>query len=423
MGLLADRLASSVRFNAAEWLARDDEDAPNTPAGVRIDRDGAMSIPTVWRCWSLISHYASAAPPRVYLEAGGKRHRQYTLPSWLETPDQSDETVTTADYFRALTLSLLADGNYFSVAFPSVDDPVILRPQDPRRVVVRPGPLYDLVDETGRVVSTWGPDQMIHGWWMRFPGEPRGVSPLERLRRSLGGALAADQYASAYFGSGASLSFGVEVPGVADVDELRKTLKRKYAGLDNSHAIGVLQRGAKFVTGLAPTPEQSQMLATRKWGVEEVARIYGVPPGMAGSQEPGASSYASAVEWRKMFRDDALRTYTGNLELGHQRLLRSLLPPGLDGTGARMVLEFDLDWVARAEPKERAETWEVLVRSGQRTPDEARGDDGLDPMPGGDRLYMQQQMVPITEAGKTKATEPIGQQEAKTAPKPEVPKP
>ena len=63
------------------------------------------------------------------------------------------------------------------------------------------------------------------------------------------------------------------------------------------------------MTAKAPTPEQSQMLETRKWGVEEIARIYGVPPGMAGSQEPGASSYASASEWRKQFRDDGVNFF------------------------------------------------------------------------------------------------------------------
>ena len=409
MGLFADRLAGSVRFSPAEWLARDD-DTPNTPAGIRVDRDSALSLSTMWRCWDLISHAVSLSPREVFLRVQDRSYRQWAIPSWLDTPDPRDENLSSDDYFGSLALSLLADGNYFVLAVPDVYSPVALIAQDPRLVATPAGTTdFNLIDpRTGRVLSTWGPDQMLHGWWFRFPGERRGVSPLEKLRRSIGGAIAADEYAGMYFGQGASLSFGVEVPGVADVDELRQTLRRKYSGLGNSHAIGVLQRGAKFVTGLAPTPEQSQMLATRKFAVEDVARIYGVPPGMAGSQEPGASSYASASEWRKEFREDSVLKFTAKLERGHNRCLKAIVPPALDPQGARMELEFDLDWINRVDLKTRMETWEVAVRSGQMTPDEARSKEGRDAQPGGDRLYMQQQMVPITESGKTKATEPIG---------------
>src|SRR6185295_14841450 len=132
---------------------------------------------------------------------------------------------------------------------------------------------------------------------------------------------------------GASLSFGVEVPGAMDEQkkkDMAEAMRRKYAGLSNSHAIGVLTNGAKFVTGLAPTPEQAQFLDTRKFGVEEICRIYGVPPGMAGSQEPGASSYASAEVYHDEFRAYGVQPLATRIEQQHSRLLDlpiGVLPP------------------------------------------------------------------------------------------------
>jgi phage portal protein BeeE len=169
---------------------------------------------------------------------------------------------------------------------------------------------------------------MLHGTWIRLPGALRGISPLEALRL---GDRRGDRDAGArrpVLRAGRPLSFGVEVPGAMDDQKKNDCASpcAKYAGLSNSHAIGVLTNGAKFVTGLAPTPEQAQFLETRKFGVEEVCRIYGVPPNMVGSQEPGASSYASADVYDKQFAERAVLPLAVRIEAQHDRLLE--LPDG-----------------------------------------------------------------------------------------------
>jgi len=402
MGLIADRM-SNLRFDRAAWL-NDDGDEPPSIAGTTVNASSAMSLSTVWRCVDLISHAVSLAPRDVIVKVGGQSYPEYNLPTWLRNPDPTNPNYSADDYFAEQVAAALIEGNWFTAVYPDVVAPEVLTAIPPNRVRVKPGPRYDILDDRGRVQATVGPMQMLHGWWVKFPGELRGISPLEAMRRTLGGALAAEEFAGRFFGQGASLSFGVEVPGeLTDEkkDRLRTSLKRKHQGLGNSHAIGVLTAGAKFVTGLAPSPEQAQMLETRKFGVEDIARIYGVPPGMVGSQEPGASSYASAQEWRKLFRDDRLLTFTKNLETAHERLLS--VPLRLEGTGATVQLRFNLDWVARADLKERLEAHEIAIRSGQSTPNESRVKEDLPPMPGGDRLYMQAQMTPIDQLGQQPA--------------------
>lgn len=403
MGLIASRL-SELRFDRAAWL-NDDGDEPPSIAGVAVTSSSAMSLSTVWRCVDLISHAVSLAPRDVIVKAGGKSYPQYTPPGWLVRPDPSNPNYTADDYFAEQVTAALIEGNWFTSVYPDVFAPEVLTAVPPNRVRVKKGPRYEILDDRGQVQATVGPMQMLHGWWIKMPGELRGISPLEAMRRTLGGALAAEEFAGRFFGQGASLSFGVEVPTELTDEKktkLRESLRRRHAGLSNSHAIGVLTAGAKFITGLAPSPEQAQMLETRKFGVEDIARVYGVPPGMVGSQEPGASSYASAQEWRKMFRDDRLLTFTKNMETAHERLLQ--LPLALEGTGASMQLRFNLDWVARADLKERTEANEIAIRSGQMTPDEARALEDRQPQPGGDRLYMQAQMTPIDQLGAQPVT-------------------
>jgi HK97 family phage portal protein len=329
MGIIAQRIAEryeEVR-NDSGWLTRDDDMAmgPQTASGVRVNRNAALGLTTIWRCVDLLASTISQAPKDIILKVGGRSFPEFGKPDWLISPNPLDPTYTANDYFAQVALSLLIDGNYFVSVYPYILDPQVLTVLDPALVDVKPGPVYEIRDRTGRVVSRVGPMEMLHGTWIRPAGALRGISPLENLRRAMGNAIAAEEHAGRFFGQGAALSFGVEVPGKMDPtrssNELRESLPRSTPGSAKSHAIGVLTDGSKFVTGLAPTPEQAQMLATRKFAVEDLCRPYGVPPNMAGSQEPGASSYASADIWRDEFRDYAVLPLAVRIEAQHNRLV------------------------------------------------------------------------------------------------------
>lgn len=402
MGLIAQAFAAVETRGAADWLNDDDDESAMTPSGVRVTRSTALSLTTIYRCWDLLSSAVSMAPVDVTVKVGGKSFPEYNTPRWLANPNPADANYDGSDYFGQVALSTLSDGNYFTAVFPHVFDPQVLILLNPAQVEPLPGYLYRVRDAAGRELMTLDAYQMLHGWWLRMPGELRGVSPLEALRRGIGSAIAAEEHASRFFGQGAALSFGVEVPYQMDPkkqDDLRASLKAKYLGRRNSHAIGVLTDGAKFVSGLSPSPEQAQMLETRKFGVEDLCRPYGVPPSMAGSQEPGAASYASAAVWDMQFKQRAVQPLATRIERRHQRLL--LPPPTITDPGASVQLRFNLDAIARADLLTRAQASKEFVFSGQRTPNEGRALEDLPPLPGGDRLYMQSQMVPLDMLGQT----------------------
>lgn len=408
MGLIAQRVAefTGELRNDTGWLNRDDDGSygPMTPAGVSVDKSAALTITAFWRCVDILASAAAFAPKDLYLKVGGRSFPEFTRPSWMVTPDPRNPTLTIDDYFLQVATSLLIDGNYYTLAVPSVFDPQLLQVLDPSRVVPKPMGQYEILDERGRVRQTVGAMQMLHGRLFELPGSLKGLSPLEKFRRSLGSAIAAEDFAARFFGQGAALSFGVEVPYAMDPEKLqglRDSLKAKYVGLRNSHAIGVLADGGKFVTGLAPTPEQAQMLETRKFAVEDIARIFGIPPGMLGSQEPGASSYASAETWKDTYKEITLYPLIARIEKQHSRLLQ--VPDSVADPTASMQFKVNLDAYLRMDAKTRFETYEVGVRSGVLTPNYARDKEDLAPLDGGDQLYMQAQMVPLPALAKQQA--------------------
>lgn len=414
MGFLRRRY-EEVR-SSASWLSDEaDEEAwfgKKTAAGVRVNTRVALSLTTIWRCVDLLSSAVALAPKDIVIRIGQRSFPEYSnLPGWLEAPNPLDPTYTIDDYFSQVAISILTDGNYFTFAYPYVWDAQALIVLNPAQVEVKDGegaPVWVVKDQRGKEIYRLGPMQILHGVWLRPPGELRGISPIEALRRGIGSAIAAEEHGARFFGQGASLSFGVEVPGELDANQkagLSESLRKKYGGLQNSHAIGLLTGGAKFVPGLAPTPEQAQMLESRQFSVEDLCRPYGVPPGLVGSTQAGESFASSEVDDRQ-FKERAVLPLAGRIERQHNRLVA--VPGNITAPGARAQFRLNLDWITRVTLKERYEAYREGVEGGFLMPAEAREKEDLPPVAGADRLYMQAQMTPVDQLGQP--TGPTGGQ-------------
>ena len=403
MSVLSSLFASSAATERRDWLSDDESmySGSTTASGVRINQDRAMTQSTVWACVRLLTNTIATLPTDLVASIGRAKFtldRPEERPSWLVNPDPSDPTMTSTEHFAQVAASLLLDGNFFTYAPLSVYDPSVLIVLDPRRVDVKSGanrrPFYDVRDDMGRLVQTVDAMHMLHGAWIKMPGTLRGLSPVEAARQGIGLGLTAEEFGGRFFGQGASMSFGVEVPGgLTDPQkqELRDALRKAHAGTRQSHNIGVLTGGAKFVTGLGITNEQAQFLELRKFQVEDIARWFGVPPHMVGSQEPGASSYNSVEQRSLEFREYAVLPLVRRIEDPYQRIVQA--PDRLQG--ASIGFKFNLSALARADLKTRYESYGQGIQSGVLKPDEARALEDLPPVPGGDVTYMQSQMVPL----------------------------
>jgi hypothetical protein len=169
-------------------------------------------------------------------------------------------------------------------------------------------------------------------------------------------------------------------------DDLRDSFKRRKEG-PKGYSVGVLDGGATF-RPIAMSQSDAQYIETRKYQLEEIARLYLIPPFMVGSQEAAGVAYASSVERAQHYIDHCLAHYTGPIEAGHRRLLR----------GPSTYMKFNFNALLRGSPKERAEfydsglqnkwlfiedvaRWEELDPKREGTPLETPNNNGPKPTP------------------------------------------
>lgn len=404
MSVLSDLLFPTEK--RSNWEVDDSEliSSVVTASGARVGRERSMQLSTVWACVRLLTNTIATLPVDIIVSIGASKFEERVKPSWLTNPEPADPNLTTSDHFAQVTASMLLDGNFFTLATPDVIYPRQLTVLDPRLVDVRfdgRSPVYDIRDAMGRVVLTVGPMRMLHGVWLRMPGALRGLNPIEAARQAIGLGITAEEFGARFFGQGTTLSYGVEVPGpMTDVqrEDLRANLKQRHAGTRNAHSVSVLTNGAKFVPGLGVSNEDSQFLETRKFTRDQIAsEIYGIPPHMVGSTEPGASSYNSVEQRSLEFRQYAVAPLTYRIETAYARLVE--VPEGITAATATAALKFNLNAVARADIKTRYDSYSAGILAGVLKPDEARAFEDLPPVPGGNVTYMQQQMVPTGTVG------------------------
>ena len=116
-----------------------------------------------------------------------------------------------------------------------------------------------------------------------------GLSPIALARNTVGMTIAADEYGSAFFKNGANPGGVLEHPGVLkNPDKVRESWNSVYQGSGNAHKVAVLEEGMHF-NAITLKPEEMQFLETRKFQLDEIARLYRIPPHMIGDLEPAFS--------------------------------------------------------------------------------------------------------------------------------------
>jgi HK97 family phage portal protein len=337
----------------------------NTSAGVNVTHDTAKKLAAVWACQRLLTNSVSTMPVKV-LRRVGDRRLVVDDPSWLVSPTTNPND-TEIDHFADVTMSLLGDGNSFTRAMASVFMAEYLYVLDAPKVKIKQAPevLYTLTS-----VGEFTPLELIHISLLRKPGQLRGLSPIDYALDTVGIGLAAQEFGARFFANGATLSGVIQSPNAMPdtaIKNLKESFANAHSGVKNSHAIGVLTNGATFKE-MTSTPAQSQLLELRKFTVEDIARIYGIPPHMIGSQEPGAVAYAS-IEQRAI---EYVQTGVQPLVAKIERAYRRLLPPD-------QYLKFNLAALLRGDLKSRYEAYQIALNGKFMTRDEVRAFEDMEP--------------------------------------------
>ena len=349
--------------------------ARETYAGTVITYDTSLKIGAVYACVRLLADTISTLPVDTFYREGGARLVFRPKPIWVETPDIG---MAREDFLQQAMVSLLLDGNVFIRIFRGRSGEVTsLTVLDPTRVEVRRNPatreVEYAIDGTAGAVLTAA--EVLHITELRRPGALRGVSRIEEVKQALGLASALEEFSARFFGQGSTTQGLIEWPGNLtreQAKDLADGFEEGHKGLRRAHRPGVLFGGAKFVkTGV--DPNEAQMLESRQFAVEEIARIFRCPLHLLQVSTPGAMSYASVEQNAIQFAQYTLRPIISKFETA----LSTLLP------GPAFV-KFNLDAILRGDIQTRFAAYSTGQLAGFLSVNDVRRLEDYAPAPGGD---------------------------------------
>ncbi len=355
-------------------------------ANTSMDAKGALALSSAWASVRLLADVVSSFPADAFIRTGGVR-RPYRpggeKPSWMLVPIPDEPGYTFNQLISEVIVSLFTEGNTFLYC-PRAESGEVLevRVIDPRRVTIfREGRevKYRVQQGMGAEYVVYGQETIIHIPLVTMPGELRGVNPIEQLRRTFGLSATLDESAASLFASASMPSGIIEVPHEL-TKEQAETLKagwlRHHTGA-NMHTPGVLTGGSTWKP-LSFKPEDTQLLASRGFSTEEIARIFRVPPVLIGVTTPGAMSYSSVEQQNLAFVQYTLRPLTEAIE---RQLSTLLLPPDA-------FVRFNMDSILRGTAQARAEVHRIAIQEGWSSVNDIRKMEDMTPIEGGDVYRM-----------------------------------
>jgi HK97 family phage portal protein len=368
-------------------------------AGPVVSDTTAMSVSTVYSCVSLLAGSVASLPLPVYRRATDGQRESADHAYWWLLNERPNEDMSAAVFWEFLLSSYLLEGNAFCEIVRRragrqgvlTSEAVELRPIHPDRVIIRDttefGRVFDVFEygarERPRTVLA---ADMLHVPCIMLDQDMRrGMSPVRAAgRNAIGIALAAEMWTSAFFANGARPDFALKTDARLNkeqVDTLRTTLETRHQGAGAAFRPMVLTHGLD-IKELALNAEDQQLIQIRQFQVEDVCRIYGVPPFMVGHTDK-TTSFGAGVE--NMGRGFLKFTLQRTLEKFEQELNHKFWP-----TRERFFVEFNRAGLEQGDTKSKNESYRMaLGRAGEpgwMSINEIRRLENLPPIDGGDDI-------------------------------------
>jgi len=362
--MLFNRLFEQRNISYQTMWASGDMVELNNLAGTVVNNDTVFQVNAVFSAVSLISDLVSTLPVDCFVNRDGARYPFRPKPSWV---DQPDVDLPRQAFYSSVVTSLLLDGNAFIRVYSNRRGEVV------NLVVLNPTTVQIVRNGIGRLqFNVVGEEQPLTGDEILYipdilrPGQVRGVSRVVALRESFGLSLALEKFAATFFGSGTNLAGVIEFPGnltQEQADNLRSGFDSRHSGWSRSNRTGVLSGGAQF----KPTqidPQQSSLIDSRRFGVEDVARAFNIPPHLLGL--PGTMAYASVEENNRAFLTSTIQPMVAKIESAISPLMRR--SPG----GENAYVKFNMDALLRANIQARTAAYSTGLQAGYLTINDVR---------------------------------------------------
>ena len=382
-------------------------------SGKRVNEHSAMQMTAVYSCVRILSEAIASLPLQFYrYAADGSKEKAVDHPLYFLLHDEPNPEMTSFVFRETLMTHLLLWGNAYSqIIRNGKGDIMALYPLMPDRMTVdrdEHGRLYyeyvvyeaDNVAgrdgtngrQTGKVVRLSSQD-VLHIPGLGFDGLV-GYSPIAMAKNAIGMAIACEEYGAKFFANGAAPSGVLEHPGtLKDPSRVRESWQSTFGGSSNANKVAVLEEGMKY-TPISISPNQAQFLETRKFQINEIARIFRVPPHMIGDLE--RSSFNNIEQQSLEFVKYTLDPWVSRWE---QAMVRALLTPE---EKKRYFFKFNVDGLLRGDYQSRMQGYATARQNGWMSANDIRELENMDRIPeelGGDLYLINGNMIKIQDAG------------------------
>ena len=375
-----------------------------TTSGKAVTERSAMQMTTVYSCVRILSEAVAGLPLHLYryTDSGGKTmaldHPLYRL-----LHDEPNPEMSSFVFRETLMTHLLLWGNaYAQIIRNGKNEIIALYPLMPNRMTVdrdENGRLYyayshgsdeAIRDKSQTVILS--PTDVLHIPGLGFDGLV-GYSPIAMAKNAIGMAIACEEYGAKFFANGASPGGVLEHPGtIKDPQRVRDSWMSQFGGSANANKIAVLEEGLKF-TPIGIAPEQAQFLETRKFQINEIARIFRVPPHMVGDLEK--SSFSNIEQQSLEFVKYTLDPWVIRWEQSIQRSLFNAEEK------PRYFVKFNLEGLLRGDYQSRMNGYAIGRQNGWMSANDIRELENLDRIPaedGGDLYLINGNMTKLADA-------------------------
>ncbi len=405
----AGSLAGGLYPVAAGGQAKPPINTARADTGKIISPNSALSINAAWACVWLIADTISTLPFTLnHRESAGMTFGKLATSNPLysvlaQTPNQD---MTAIDFWQFMIASDLLWGNGYALITRNVNGDVInldpLRPEymvpyrqwiegtNPKKYTIRYryySPLESLDFAAVDILHLKGKtmDGLV------------GLSPIQYARNSLGIAVAAEEATSDVFRNGMRSGGFIQSDKwlkKENRDQFQESLQEFATGQKRSGGFFVLEGGLDFKP-LTMNPQDVQLLASRQFAVEDVCRWFGVLPVLIGHAASGVTAWGSGIE----------QLLLGWLSLGLRPYVRRI-----EGTCDRALVRVEdrptvytkilTDDLMAADSAARGSLYSTFGQNGIMTRNEMRAREDLPPLPGGDVLTVQSNMIDLEKLGE-----------------------
>ena len=374
-------------------------------AGKNVNERSAMQMTAVYSCVRILAEAVAGLPLHLYrYKDDGGKEKAHDVNLYHLVHDEPNKEMSSFIFRETLMTHLLLWGNaYAQIIRNGKGEVVALYPLMPNKMKVdrdENGELYYTYNRSTDEAPTMEgstvyltPRDVLHIPGLGFDGLV-GYSPIAMAKNAIGLAIATEEYGAKFFANGAAPSGVLEHPGtIKDPSRLRENWNSTFGGSTNSGKVAVLEEGMKY-TPISISPEQAQFLETRRFQIDEIARIFRVPPHMVGDLEK--SSFSNIEQQSLEFVKYTLDPWVVRWE---QSLARSLLS---EEDKRKYFFKFNLEGLLRGDYASRMSGYATARQNGWMSANDIRELENMDKIPaeeGGDLYLINGNMLPLNNAG------------------------